>query len=92
MHYLIAYDVTDDRRRHRIAKLLEGYGTRSQYSLFECHLTPPQLRRLRRCLDRRLNHDTDRLAIYPIAANLAPRIQRLGQQTEIPPPPRSTVI
>jgi CRISPR-associated protein Cas2 len=92
VHYLIAYDIADDRRRHRIAKLLKGYGTRSQYSLFECHLTPHQLRRLRHRLDRRLDHDTDRLAIYPIAANLASRIQRLGQQTEIPPPARSTVI
>lgn len=92
MHYLIAYDITDDRRRHRIAKLLEGYGTRSQYSLFECHLTPHQLRRLRHRLDRHLNHDTDRLAIYPIAANLEPKIQRLGQQTTAPPPPRSTII
>lgn len=36
--YLICYDVTDDRDRNRVARLLERYGDRVQYSVFEVHL------------------------------------------------------
>lgn len=32
--YLIAYDVKDDRRRSHVAKLLQSYGERMQYSVF----------------------------------------------------------
>ncbi|AUB85645.1 CRISPR-associated endonuclease Cas2 [Candidatus Thiodictyon syntrophicum] len=36
--YLICYDIEDDRERTRVAKLLERYGERVQYSVFEVHL------------------------------------------------------
>ena len=36
--YLICYDIENDRERTRVAKLLERYGERVQYSVFEVHL------------------------------------------------------
>ena len=36
--YLIAYDISKDRLRNKVAKTLEGYGKRVQYSVFECNL------------------------------------------------------
>ncbi len=33
--YLISYDITADNRRNALAKLLEGFGSRVQYSVFE---------------------------------------------------------
>ena len=36
MHYTVAYDITDDKRRNRVAKILKDFGTRIQYSVFEC--------------------------------------------------------
>lgn len=41
--YLISYDIPNDRRRVRVAHLLEGYGERVQYSVFEVWLTERQL-------------------------------------------------
>ena len=32
--YVISYDIPDDKRRKKIADLLEGYGQRVQYSVF----------------------------------------------------------
>ena len=40
MIVLIAYDVTSDRRRSKIARLLANHGERIQYSVFECELIP----------------------------------------------------
>ena len=45
--YLIAYDIADDRRLHRIAKLMEGYGVRVQKSIFESALSETELKELK---------------------------------------------
>jgi CRISPR-associated protein Cas2 len=39
---VVSYDITDDKRRVRMAKTLLGYGQRVQYSVFEAHLTQRQ--------------------------------------------------
>ena len=44
--FLLAYDVTDDRRRTRLAKLLERYGDRVQYSVFVVQIRPAKMVRL----------------------------------------------
>lgn len=49
--YLIAYDISDNRERYRVDKLLQGYGFRRQKSVFECRLTLALLARLRIALD-----------------------------------------
>lgn len=35
-HYLICFDIQDDRVRGRLSRLLEKYGLRVQGSVFEC--------------------------------------------------------
>lgn len=37
---LIAYDVPDDKRRAKVARILEEYGDRIQYSVFVVDLLP----------------------------------------------------
>lgn len=50
--YLISYDIPDDKRRTKIAHLLEGYGERVQYSVFEVWATEKELETLRQQLAR----------------------------------------
>jgi len=38
MLILVSYDIPNDRRRVKIAKTLEDFGDRVQYSVFECDL------------------------------------------------------
>lgn len=45
--YLIAYDIVDDLRRSHLAKVLERYGDRVQYSVFLVECVPARLLRLR---------------------------------------------
>ena len=45
MFYVISYDIPDDRRRGQLAKVLKGFGTRVQYSVFEAHLNRIPIRR-----------------------------------------------
>jgi len=50
--WVIAYDTPSNSRRRKLAKLLEGYGLRVQWSVFECNLRREQLQQLRQRLER----------------------------------------
>lgn len=48
LFYLVCFDIVDDRTRTRVGKLLKGYGTRVQKSVFECpELTEKQFLKLK---------------------------------------------
>lgn len=44
--YLVSYDIASDRLRNKVAKVLESYGQRVQYSVFECELTEKRYKEL----------------------------------------------
>jgi CRISPR-associated protein Cas2 len=44
--YVVAYDITDDKERDKVEKILKNYGFRIQKSVFECRLTKSGLNRL----------------------------------------------
>jgi len=50
--YIVAYDIPSNRRRKKISDLLEGYGRRVQYSVFELMLSPAKYAELRQRLRR----------------------------------------
>ena len=57
MFYVVAYDIRDDRRRTRVAKILEDFGDRAQYSVFEMELDRPErIKALHRRLETPSNH------------------------------------
>ena len=68
--YLLTYDVRDDGRLHRVARLLEGYGERLQYSVFRCRLGEVELQRLRWELTRIMASEDD-LLVIPICDRCA---------------------
>ena len=84
--YLICYDVPDDRRRDRIARHLDAFGDRVQYSVFEARLGPDLLVEMRLGLEELLDPDEDRVAVYPLCAACAAKVLRLGRASgEVPP-------
>jgi len=66
MLWVVCYDITDNRRRNRVAKVLLGYGERVQESVFECHIDNALLRRLQAELLALVDADKDRLRYYPL--------------------------
>jgi CRISPR-associated protein Cas2 len=64
--YLVVYDVSDDRRRARLAELLKDYGFRVQKSVFECRLEPAGLTEMQKRLATRIDRVRDSLLIYPL--------------------------
>jgi CRISPR-associated protein Cas2 len=62
--YTVVYDITEDPRRLKVAKTLQSYGERVQYSVFECLLTDDDLDNLQHDLDQRIDHATDSVRFY----------------------------
>lgn len=68
LSYVVCYDVTEDRERQAVARLLEGYGQRAQRSVFECRLTRAARGRLMRQLQE-LQLQTGFVYFYPLQPN-----------------------
>lgn len=69
MLYVISYDISVDKRRSKLARLLEGFGQRVQWSVFECDLSQAQYTELQRKIARILKHDEgDSLRTYRLCA------------------------
>jgi CRISPR-associated protein Cas2 len=77
-HYVVCYDVPDDVRRTRLAKLLDGYGVRVQYSVFEAVLDRGLFDKLVEELRAILDPQTDRVTIYIVCASCARKRLPLG--------------
>lgn len=88
--WIIAYDSPSDRRRRRFAKLLEGYGQRLQWSVFECRLQRDELNQLLSRLGRSINPTEDRIRLWPVPESSARRVIQLGLAA--PPPPEPDVV
>lgn len=59
--HVIAYDISDDHRRARIAAVLQAYGDRIQRSVFICALEADLLAEVR--ADRRYHQPGDQLGL-----------------------------
>lgn len=78
MRIVFSYDVTDDRRRTRLAKRLKDYLVRVQYSVFEGDITPPDEDRLIRLVHDELSLDVDSVRIYHLCRGCAGAMRLFG--------------
>lgn len=62
--YVVAYDISQARRRRKVERLLCEFGYRMQYSVFEIVATPAQKAGLQQKLKRAIDPATDALNFY----------------------------
>lgn len=77
--YLISYDVRDEKRLRKVAKHLEGYGARIQYSIFRCRLNLRGLERLGWELTKIMEKEDD-LLIIGLCGKCADHIRRRNKE------------
>ena len=78
MIYVIAYDIANNRRRLKVAKILESWGYRIQESVFQLRLEATTLARVRSSLAALISDAEDVIHISPICASCADRADILG--------------
>jgi len=69
MHWIIAYDISLNRRRSRAAKRLERAGLRVQKSVFVAELPRGELQQLMDELARIIDPETDSVAAWALQQN-----------------------
>ena len=87
-HYLITYDVSDDKRRNRIFQALEDAGDHVQYSVFLCELSHRELAQLHAQLQEHVHQHEDQVMIL----NLGPSHLNLETAMEIIGSPHDPLV
>lgn len=79
---LVTYDIENDRRRTKIHKILEGYGSAVQFSVFECLVSDEDYAEMRMRLKKMLDvkHPDDSIRYYVLCRNCVERVDVDGNR------------
>ncbi len=83
--YVVAYDISNDRRRTRVHKVLSGFGQWTQFSVFECFLNGRELVLLHDRLRKHLNASEDRVRFYTLCETCCNKVETVGGAKPVDP-------
>ena len=92
-HYLITYDISDDKRRDEIFETLKDQGNHTQYSVFLCQLNPRELAELKSVLLGLTNQAEDQILIVDLGKAVRVddlQIEAIGRV--FTPPTRTMIV
>ncbi len=89
-YIVVSYDISDDGKRGRVARLLEDYGQRVQYSVFECRLEDRTLDEMLGKL-KPFGEGSDSIRVYQICENCLKKVVCLGR-AELPEAPKFFIV
>jgi len=78
MFVVISYDIEDDKKRFKVAQILENYGTRVQYSVFECIINEQQLKEIKEKTKNIIDKEKDSIRFYIICEGCLKKIEIIG--------------
>ena len=82
-YYIITYDIRDDRRRNKIFKLLKGYATPVQFSVFEGYVRREDVVMLQHQVRKLMHGCDDSVCFYRQCGRCMEQIERLGVKAEV---------
>jgi len=92
-NFVVIYDIFSDgkekwfshseRRRARIARFLLEFGIRTQKSVFELTISPSEMEKLIKRIEKVANPNRDKIYIYPIESRTLKKINRSGREIEV---------
>ena len=85
MNYLITYDIARDKKRKKLSDLLETYGVRVNYSVFECELNQTKLKKLIKQINDEdlVDKKLDSIRFYRICENCVPKCFELSDRGDV---------
>ena len=88
---LVAYDISNDKRRTRLHKRLKDFGDPVQYSVFECLLEPEQVKRMKAAVRKIVRPKLDHVRFYLVCGACREKIEVLGR-AEVTGEPQVMVV
>jgi len=83
MRVVVAYDISSDKKRQKVADLLEMVLPRVQYSVFEGEVPEEVLAKTVKKALRHLDGETDSLRVYHLCASCAEKVDLYGQNRSL---------
>lgn len=88
MMILVSYDISlaepsGALRLRKIAKVLENFGIRVQYSVFECDIYPDEWVKLKNQLLKIYNPEQDSLRFYNLGSKWKNKVEHYGAKASI---------
>ncbi len=74
LDFVVSYDITDNRKRKKIADILDEYGHRVQYSVFEITVPSNDFSKLRSRLIKHLRQSTDTIRYYSLCQKCVAKV------------------
>lgn len=81
--YIISYDITNNKLRTNLAKFIEKWGNRKQYSVWEIDNSPRILRIIKEGINfnfKKKFKNTDSVIIFYICSNCQKKIIKFGKE------------
>ncbi len=78
MFVIISYDIVDDKKRNKVSKVLENYGTRVQYSVFECLIEEEQLEKIKKIAEEIIDATEDSIRYYKLCEVCQKKVNIIG--------------
>ena len=80
-YYVVAYDISNDKRRRKVGEALEAFGKRVNYSVFEIQVkSKAQMRGLEKELLKELDAKHDSLRFYSVCQSCVEKSWSLGDE------------
>lgn len=81
--YIICYDISNDKVRRKVEKVISNYGQRVQYSVFECFLTITSklelISKLKEVFNsKNIDKTKDSIYIYRLCEDCRKKIEEVG--------------
>ncbi|MFZ3071223.1 MAG: CRISPR-associated endonuclease Cas2 [Anaerolineaceae bacterium] len=79
-HFIvIVYDISNDKRRTKLHKLLKNFGSPVQYSVFECILSLAEIEKMKKDVKKILRPKTDHLRYYSLCNACKKKVEIIGR-------------
>ena len=81
IRYIVCYDISDPKRLRTVCQICESFGSRLQYSVFECFLDGIQLQKIKTAFQEVIHHTEDQVLLIPLGSELSQqpiKIEYLG--------------
>ncbi len=78
MVVVVCYDVVDNKKRYRLAKLMKNYGSRVQKSVFECTLDERQYLTMKQSVEKLIDWELDSVRYYSLCRGCLRNVEISG--------------
>jgi len=79
MNMIVAYDIADERRLTKVAKVMLDYGVRVQKSIFEVAVNKQVFREMKQRVEKIIVWEEDGVKYFPVCERCAGTVEIIGQ-------------